>query len=353
VKSLEKLFEKLDKLILFFVLYSITIIVFAKTLAYTLPFVLAFIFAMILQRPTKYLVNKFNIKNFLASIITVIIFFAIIITLLTIGITSITTELIQLGKNAQVYITNNTPRIYEYFDILRDYYDNLDPTIVKTIQDNLSTSVTKVSNLAAAVVGGIASFALNFLASVPYIVMVILFTLLATYFFTKDMASAKNKFLDILPSRNSSKMLYIFNEAKKMLGGYAFSYAVIIFCTFLETLIGFSILGIKYALIISVISAVVDVMPVLGVGSVYVPLAIFHFISGKPITGVGILILYALVFIIRQIIEPRILSASLGLHPVAVLSAIFIGLKANGISGMFFCMFLVVFYTIFKKVNVI
>jgi sporulation integral membrane protein YtvI len=353
VTFLERLFEKFDKLVVFFVLYTIIIIVFSKTLGYTLPFVLAFIFAMILQRPTKYLVKKFKMKNFLASIITTIVFFATIISLLTLGITSLTTELIQLGKNAQVYIANNTPLIYKYFDILKEYYTNLDPSIAKTITDNLSSTVTNLSNLATSVVGIILSGVLGFLASVPYIVMVILFTLLATYFFTKDMASAKDKFLNILPSQNTSKMLYVYTEAKKMLGGYAFSYAFIIFCTFLETLIGFSILGVKYAVVLSIISAVVDVMPVLGVGSVYVPLAIIHFLSGKPVLGVGILILYALVFIIRQIIEPRILSSSLGLHPVAVLAAIFIGLKANGIAGMFFCMFLVIFYTIFKKVNVL
>lgn len=350
---MERLLERLDKLIVFFVLYTIIVIVFSNTLGYTLPFVLAFIFAMMLQKPTKYLVNKFKMKNFLASIITVAIFFTIIISLLTLGITSLVTELIQLGKNLQVYITNSTPKIYQYFDMLKEYYANLDPTIAKTIQDNLSTSVTKASNIAAFVVGGIASGMLNLIASVPYIIMVILFTLIATYFFTKDMSNAKNKFLHVLPSQNTGKMLYIFSEAKKMLGGYVFSYTIIIFCTFLETLIGFSILGIKYALILSVISAIFDVLPVLGVGSVYVPLAIFHLLSGKPVLGFGILILYALVFFIRQIIEPRILSSSLGLHPVAVLAAIFIGLKANGIAGMFFCMFLVVAYTIFKKVDVI
>ncbi|MCM0647031.1 sporulation integral membrane protein YtvI [Clostridium swellfunianum] len=350
---MEKLFEKFDKLIVFFVLYTITIIVFAKTLGYTLPFVLAFIFAMILQRPTKYLVKKFKMKNFLASIITVITFFAIITSLLTVAITSLITELVQLGKNAQVYIANNTPLLYKYFDIVREYYTNLDPTIAQTIEQNLTKSISTLPDIAKTTAGVILSSVLNFVGSVPYIIMVILFTLLATYFFTRDMTSAKNKMLHILPSENSSKMLHIVNEAKKMLGGYVFSYAFIIFCTFLETLIGFSILGIKYAVLLSVVSAFVDVLPVLGVGSVYVPLAIFHFISGKPVLGFGILILYALVFIIRQILEPRILSSSLGLHPVAVLAAIFIGLKANGVAGMFFCMFLVVFYTIFKKVNVI
>jgi sporulation integral membrane protein YtvI len=353
VKLLDKLFERIDKLVVFFVIFTIVVLLFTKTLPYTLPFVLAFIFAMILQKPTKYLVNKFKMKNFAASIITVVIFFAIIVSLLTIGIAALTSEMIQLGKNVQVYITNNTPKIYQLFDTLKEYYANLDPTFVKTIQDNLSGYINKVSNLATTAVAAIISFGLSILSSVPYIIMLVLFTLLATYFFTKDLASAKSKFINSLPSKNSSKMLYIFNETKKMLGGYVFSYAVIIFCTFLETLIGFSILGVKYAVLLSVISAFVDVLPVLGVGSVYVPLAIYHFISGKTVLGVGILVLYALVFIIRQIIEPRILSSSLGLHPVAVLAAIFIGLQANGVAGMFFCMFLVVFYTIFRKVNVI
>lgn len=350
---MERLFEKLDRLVVFLVLYTIVVIFFFKTLGYTLPFVLAFIFAMLLQRPTKLLIKMFRMKNFLASIITTIIFFAIILLLISLGVTSLTTELIQLGKNVQTYLSNNTALIYKYVDVLKEYYINLDPSIVKAVQDNLAGSVTKVSNLAAAIVAGIASGLISFLASVPYIVMVILFTLLATYFFTKDMSSAKDKFMNIIPSQNSGRMLYIVDETKKMLGGYAFSYAFIIFCTFLETLLGFSILRVKYALLLSIVSAFVDVLPVLGVGSVYVPLAIFHFISGKTVTGVGILVLYALVFVIRQIIEPRILSSSLGLHPVAVLAAIFIGLKANGVAGMFFCMFLVVFYTIFKKVNVL
>jgi predicted PurR-regulated permease PerM len=76
-------------------------------------------------------------------------------------------------------------------------------------------------------------------------------------------------------------------------------------------------------------------------------------IGNNYFAGIGLLILYALVFVVRQVAEPRIVSSSLGLHPVSVLAAIFIGLKANGIAGMFFCMFLVVFYNIFKKVNII
>lgn len=350
---MNRLLEKLDKTILFFVIYTIIFIVFFKTLGYILPFVLALIFALILQKPTKYLVLKFNMKNSIASIVTTLLFFTIIISLLTFGITILTSELIQLGKSAQTYFSNNSSAIYKYIDIIKNYYNNLDPSLVTTVQNNLSNSITKLSNLTASAVGGIAQGLLNFLASIPYIIMVILFTFLSTYFFTKDMTSAKDKMLHIFPSQNTDRVKNIFEESKRMLGGYAFSYAIIISITFVETLIGFIILDVKYAVILSILSAIFDILPILGIGSIYVPLAIIYLLSKNYVVAIGIGVLYALVSIIRQIVEPKIVSSSLGIHPVPVLAALFIGLKANGIAGMFFCIFFVVFYTIFKKVKVI
>jgi predicted PurR-regulated permease PerM len=98
---------------------------------------------------------------------------------------------------------------------------------------------------------------------------------------------------------------------------------------------------------------VLDLLPVLGIPLVYIPLAIMNVLSKNYVTGFGILILYAIVFFVRQIIEPKIMSTSLGLNPLAVLAAIFIGIQAGGIIGMLFCMFLVVFYEIFRKVDVL
>ncbi|MCM8711939.1 sporulation integral membrane protein YtvI [Clostridium sp. SYSU_GA19001] len=350
---MNRIIEKLDKLIIFFVIYTLTVLVFFKTLSYTLPFVLAFIFASVLQKPTKFLAKKLRVKNSIAAILTTFFFFALIILIAAIGITSLTNEAIQLGKSTQAYITNNSYLIDKYVVMLKEYYENLDPTIVDAVKTNISTSITKISNITASLIGNIVTGVVGFLTSIPYIIMVIIFTLLSTYFFTRDMTSAKNKMLNILPAQNTHKMINILSEAKKMLSSYALSYAFIICITFLETIIGFSIFKVKYAVILSIIAAIFDVLPVLGVGSVYIPTAIIYLLSGKYFTGGGILILYAIVFIMRQILEPKLVSSSLGLHPVPILAAIFIGLKINGVSGMFFCMFLVVFYNIFKKVDLI
>ena len=350
---MDSILSKIDKLALFFIGYTITFFLFFGTLSYTLPFVLALICCLIILKPTKYLINKFKMKQSIAALITTFIFFTILIGLLSWGVAALTGEAIQLGKNAQEYIQKNTDTIKAKVDTVEKYYNNLDPTIVSGIENNLEGISTKLSNAAVFIVNKTISTILNILAYVPYIIMVILFTFLCTYFFTKDITSAKNKVLDILPGNKTSKLSYIFNETKKMLGNYLLSYTLIIFITFIETIIIFSILRVKYALLLSVICAIADILPVLGIGAIYIPLALIYLSYGKLVTAIIIGCSWGLVTVIRQIIEPKIVSSSLGIHPVAVLAAIFIGLKASGIAGMFFCIFLVVFYNIMKKVDVL
>lgn len=349
---MDKLVGKLDRLLVFVIIYTAVFLIFFKTLPYTLPFVLAIIFALILQGPTKFLIRRFKIKNAFATIITTILFFALILIILSLTITAFTIESIQLGKNVQQFF-KDTSYISNMFNYIKDYYNNLDPTLLNTIQASLSNSITKFSILITALVSGTLTGLIYFLGSIPYIIMVILFTFLATYFFTKELSFAKTRMKDFIPSGNSERILSIYKESKKMLGSYAFSYTIIIFITFIETLIGFLVFKVKYALILSIICAIADLLPILGIGTIYVPVVIIYYFSKNYVTAIGILILYVLVSVIRQIIEPKIVSSSLGIHPVPILAAIFIGLKANGISGMFFFIFLVVFYTIFKKVEVL
>ena len=94
-------------------------------------------------------------------------------------------------------------------------------------------------------------------------------------------------------------------------------------------------------------------MPILGMAIIYIPLALFNLIQGNYFTGIAILILWVVVMIARQIIEPKIMSTTLGLNPLAVLAAIFIGIEAGGFLGMIFFMFLVVFYTVLDELKVI
>ena len=105
--------------------------------------------------------------------------------------------------------------------------------------------------------------------------------------------------------------------------------------TFAEVLVGLSILRVRYALLMSLIIAVVDILPILGTGTVLIPWAIFSYVTGDGGLGTGLLILYAIVLILRQLIEPRIVGSSLGLHPLATLASIYLGIKLIGLGGIF------------------
>lgn len=346
--------EKFDKFILFLVLYTITFLVFFKALPYTLPFVLAFLFALLLKKPATYLIRKLKIKNSLASFIVTLIFFSIIITLLFLGINALVHEMIDFGKNAQTYLYSHEKEISNYVDKIYRYYLNLQPSITDSIEKTIGNSFSKISNIIVLITSKIVSYFIGLLTSIPYLIMLILFTLLSTYFFTKDITKYNNRISNIISNESSSKFIQIYSESKKMLSGYILSYLTLIGITFFETLLVFFIFNIKYSIMLSIIAAIADFLPILGIGSIYVPLALIHILIYKNYAvGIGLLISYGLVSIIRQLLEPKLLSSSLGLHPVSVLAAIFIGLKANGISGMFFCLFFVVFYNILRKVELL
>jgi len=346
--------EKFDKFLLFILIYSFTFIVFFKTLSYTLPFVLALICALIIKKPTELLTNNLKLKKSFASIITTLVFFAVILTLLTIGVTQFSQEAYLLGKNFQNYISVNSSDLLKSFENLKIYYNNLDPYIISTIESNFANLVTELSNLTVSISSRVFTIFLGILGSIPYIITVIVFTMLATYFFTKDITTAKNKIFNLFPREKSEQMFLFIYETKKMLGNYFLSYMTIIGITFIETLIVFLVFKVKYAIILTIICACFDILPILGIGAIYIPLALIYlFLIKSYITAAGIIISYVIISIIRQIIEPKIVSSSLGIHPVATLAAIFIGLKANGISGMLFCIFLVIFYNVLKKVDIL
>ena len=105
--------------------------------------------------------------------------------------------------------------------------------------------------------------------------------------------------------------------------------------TFLEAFVGLSILGVNYAFILAVVIAIVDVLPILGTGTVLVPWAIFAFISSDIRLGIGLLVLYGVTLIVRQLVEPKIVGSTLGIHPLLTLASVYIGLELLGFIGIF------------------
>ena len=105
--------------------------------------------------------------------------------------------------------------------------------------------------------------------------------------------------------------------------------------TFIEIFIGLSLLRVNYALLVALLVAIVDIFPILGTGTILIPWAVFALVSGNVGLGSGLLILYGVSLIVRQVLEPKIVGNSIGLHPLATLAAVYLGIKFTGFLGIF------------------
>ncbi|KMT21764.1 sporulation integral membrane protein YtvI [Clostridium cylindrosporum] len=344
------LISKIKKTAIFLIAYTVLFVGFFSTISYTLPFVLAFIIAYLTRPLTEFLKRKLKISSGLSSLITTTISFAIITLIITLLIMKVATESKELlASLPSININDITNYFMSSIDYLRHFYETLDPSIIKQAE----AQVASIASSLVDIIGVLLDKLVRLAMSLPLIFMVILVTLLATFFISKDLPDIQKRLIRALSPSGQDRVKYFWSETNKMLFQYIKSYGIIIFITFILTLVGFRILDLKYAFMLSLLSAFFDILPILGIASIYIPLAIYYWIIGDHMISIVILILYGVVTIVRHIVEPKLVSSSLNLHPVAVLAAIFIGLKAYGFLGMVYLIFLMLFYNILKKVNVL
>ena len=113
------------------------------------------------------------------------------------------------------------------------------------------------------------------------------------------------------------------------------SYLLIMSITFVELAIGLSLIRIPRAVLVALLIAVFDILPVLGTGGIMLPWVVIAALQGDISRAVGLLVIYLIITVIRNIIEPKIVGKQLGLHPVVTLVAMFVGASFAGIIGLF------------------
>ncbi len=346
----DEFISSLKKTAIFFIIYTGLFVLIYFTSSYTFPFIVAFAIAFLIQPISKFFRTKLKFKRNAPALLASIVIYSLIFALLAFLFYSIIAEAMQLAKN--ISTTNLDKIIKPIQNIVNEigvYFQNIDPSFIEENSSQLAGILKNSLNIAGR---GLSAF-LSIALSIPMWITIIFIVILSTYFFTRDMSSIRERLKSVFSESGKEKIEKIWNQGLKMLTKYVKAYFLIYFLTFAQTLVGFAILGVKYSVLLSIICAFADILPVLGIGLIYLPLAVIYIVSGNYFTGVGILILFVLISIVRQIIEPRIVSTSLGIHPVSTLIAIFIGLKAFGLIGMIYFTFLMVFYRVLKNTKIL
>lgn len=354
---MKTLITKVEKISVFFILYTLIFFIFFSTLKYTLPFILAFIFSILLKTPTQFLIKKFKLNVALASFITTLFFFLLIITFLSLFIISLAYESSSLTNYIQEILSSNSMDFQKTFDNFQIWFENifLDNQILTLIKNTVLSSLKEFVILIISFGTNLIQKMLQLIAYLPYTFMLLIFTTLSTYFISKELNAINTQKLisNYLTINYSKKLLIIFYETKKIFLSYCLSYSFLIFLSMFLTFIGFSLLKIKYSLLLSVLVGLLDLLPILGMPLIYFPIIISNYLTGNIFTSTALIILYFSIFFIKQFLEPKLMSSTLGIHPLIMLICIFIGLELNGLLGIIFCISFIIFFKIFRKINVL
>ena len=170
--------------------------------------------------------------------------------------------------------------------------------------------------------------------SLPEALLFAVVTLLAAYYFSLDGRRVLAFFYAAFPERMRRTARKFVLAVRAGVGGYLKAGGYMMIITYLELQVGFLLLGVRFPLLMALIVAAVDFLPVLGTGTVLVPMALFQFLLGNSLKGFGFLALWGLTALVRQFVEPRILGKNLGIHPLFSLLSGYAGLTLFGIPGM-------------------
>ncbi|MBE6683064.1 MAG: sporulation integral membrane protein YtvI [Ruminococcaceae bacterium] len=183
--------------------------------------------------------------------------------------------------------------------------------------------------------GGLIDLAANAAAFLPNALLCVAVVIIATYYFAIDRVKINCFFLSLFPKSVRPTLKQFRDILAETVGKYLRAYGVLFFITFGELLLAFVIMGVEYSFVFALVISLVDILPVLGTGTVLIPWGIISITAGNYGIGIGLLVTYAVITVVRQVIEPKIVGKFIGLSPLASLAAMYIGLKLMGIFGLF------------------
>jgi sporulation integral membrane protein YtvI len=191
-----------------------------------------------------------------------------------------------------------------------------------------------LSRLVSSLGEAIPRLAARMVTSLPNALLFAAVTVISGFYLCMGRREIEKSIVALLPKAIRDRAASWRRGLKNASWGYLRAYLILLLLTLAELFVGFLILGVDYAFLIALITAAVDILPVLGVGTVLIPWAAVALIQKNVTLGVGLLILFGAVSILRQILEPRIVGKSLGLHPLAALVASYVGWRIYGVVGM-------------------
>lgn len=303
---------------------------FKFALMVMVPFLIAAILSVFMEPLVEFFSFQHRVPRFAAVTLAMLVFFGSFGVISTLIIIRLTEEFNRL----YVMLPVTVALVQQYFNEWMEKGIFFYGTLPKGITNSLQETIEGFSNWAQHLVTDTLSFLIHLAGAVPGTIMIIIVSLIATFFFSKDKKAVASCWLKYVPAPWGQRIMDVGGEVVRAFRYYIRAQFILVSISATVSIVGLTVIGSDYALTIGLLVGIFDMIPVLGPGTIYIPWALWAFITGNVVLGLKLTILYLLVMVIRAIMEAKVIASSLGLHPLAVLIAMFIGLKTIGVLGL-------------------
>lgn len=312
----------------FFVIYFL----FEYIFVLVAPFAIGYLISLMLEPIVKFFMVKLRFKRGISAIIS------ILIMIFTLG-GGLVFLCYQLAEQIKIFLLNDP---MQYFEIIKQGFEKIFsfvPNLFFYIPDETVDLINKFLNSLSKPMIEFASvqlqhFGLILIKFIPNFFVYLFLGIISSFFFIKDRMLIRNIYRNNVPIAIKKTLKHFKRTLSNAFSGYIKSQLTIMCFTFSITMIGLIILKNEYTLLISMTVALVDVLPLFGSGFILWPLSFISFVNGSVVSGIGSLVIYGVIQITRQIIEPRILGGNLGIHPLVTLMSMYAGVIIFGFLGI-------------------
>ena len=324
-----------------------------KFLNVILPLLLAFVFAAMvrpvsrfLSRETRFIRNergervlvrrRFHLNQTLAGVLSVVVLFIILGGLLIMLVIKLADSAVDLVSAIPgFYETQLLPAFTRGYERLLEMSTRLDASVADSLKASLPNLISSLGNAVTSLSARAVAWLTSLAARLPNILLTTVITMIATVFVAVDYNRIKVFIRKNVPDRPLHYLMTVRNSFVDMIGRFAKSYLLIMLITAAENIVGLWIIGIPQPVLIGLVIGVVDIFPVVGSGTILLPWALISLIGGNWFRAVCLGVLYTVITVVRQFLEPRIVGGRVGLRPIVTIGCMYMGGKLFGAVGIF------------------
>ena len=299
------------------------------------PFIIAIPLAAMLQPVIRFAEQRLKLKRGVTTLICVLLLLALLIGLASWMVSIIVEQAPHVVGQSGSMLSESIQTLQRALEGLMDNAgSNFSPQVQKILQDAVSGTLARISEMGSEIAARLVSFTVGIVTALPYGIIYVSFLALALYFTSIHYSDIRSWLPGGKRRRQDSNTTQLTNSALRSLMGYLRVQGTFALMVFAVSLVALRCCGFRYYAALAMLAALMEMIPMVGSGLMYILMGVVYFLTGDMVSGIQVLVLTGVLQLLRRILEPKLMSNSIGITPLQSVIGMFAGMRFGGILGL-------------------